>query len=310
MLPPPIVVFRCDRTPTIGAGHLTRCRALASALARRDVASRFVLGEASRGAARELRADGFGVDVVAVADTDRLTLADLEGTLTVAERTGACCVVVDHYGAGPEYVRGLAATGLAVGVLDDLADRDLAAANWILNQSLDAASGDYADARRLALGADFALLRPQFAAARARLERRFDPADNRVLVTFGGGDTAELATCALIALEDVSRRLEVRVVLGSSGAAPLELQRAAAASPHAVELLTAIDEMAAVMAWADVSVNATGSTCWELMCLGVPMIAASLSPDQARNARALAAHGVAAVQAPEALDRVGATAAS
>jgi spore coat polysaccharide biosynthesis predicted glycosyltransferase SpsG len=63
--------------------------------------------------------------------------------------------------------------------------------------------------------------------------------------------------------------------------------------------------MARVMAWADVSLNAAGSTCWELMCLGVPMVATSLSRDQKRNARALAAAGVAALQTREALAYAG-----
>ena len=51
--------------------------------------------------------------------------------------------------------------------------------------------------------------------------------------------------------------------------------------------------MAAQMTWADVSLNAGGSTCWELLCLGVPMIVVALSSDQRRIPQALEEAGLA-----------------
>ena len=170
---PAPIVFRCDRSPAVGAGHLTRCRSLALALGRRGVPSRFVLGEDSGAAVPGLVRDGFGVDLVPAAGAGPLPLIDLQETLTGASEYGAACVVVDHYGAGPEYLTGLAAAGFLVGAVDDLADRDLSAAAWILNQSLDALPADYPGGRWLALGTGFALLRPQFAEVRAGLERTF-----------------------------------------------------------------------------------------------------------------------------------------
>jgi spore coat polysaccharide biosynthesis predicted glycosyltransferase SpsG len=74
-----------------------------------------------------------------------------------------------------------------------------------------------------------------------------------VLVTLGGGDTADL--CATV--------------------------------------LEGLDDMATQMSWCDVSVNAGGSTCWELLCLGVPMVVMALSSDQSRNPPALMEAGVA-----------------
>jgi spore coat polysaccharide biosynthesis predicted glycosyltransferase SpsG len=47
------------------------------------------------------------------------------------------------------------------------------------------------------------------------------------------------------------------------------------------------------MALADLSVNGGGSSCWELACLGVPMVILALSSDQQGNARALEDGGVA-----------------
>ena len=47
------------------------------------------------------------------------------------------------------------------------------------------------------------------------------------------------------------------------------------------------------MIWADVSINAGGSTCWELCCLGVPMIILIASDDQVLTAQELDDKGYA-----------------
>ncbi len=287
-----LVLFRLDSNAVLGAGHLMRCRALALGLRARGVEAGFALSAASNGAALALDEEGFAVAIVPSKTLERLPSCDLAATVTAAAELGASCVVVDHYGAGPEYLEGLARSGLAVGVVDDLADRDLSAARWILNQNLAAPSLPHPPGASTALGVRFALLRPEYADERATLSRRFDVTDARVLVTLGGGDTARPAGLVLEALERSSRLLDVRVVLGSPSA-PDALARAAEASRHSVEIRCAVRSMAPLMAWADVSVNAGGSTCWELACLGVPMLVAALSDDQEPNAVALEAAGVA-----------------
>jgi spore coat polysaccharide biosynthesis predicted glycosyltransferase SpsG len=143
------------------------------------------------------------------------------------------------------------------------------------------------------------LLRPEFAKERASLVRRFGETDAHVLVTLGGGNTASLARLVVESLEQSSRPLEVRVVLGSAPV-PDGLAQAALASRHRVQLLCGVRSMASKMVWADVSINAGGSTCWELACLGVPMLVAALSNDQAPNVIALEAEGAAVeLLAPE-----------
>jgi UDP-2,4-diacetamido-2,4,6-trideoxy-beta-L-altropyranose hydrolase len=294
---PLAVVFRLDCCDDVGAGHLTRCRSLAAELAAAGAPCGFVLGEPSRAAAALLAADGLPVHVTATRDAHRLDVDDAAATAAAARAWGAGALVVDHYGADAAYLERLATTGLAVGVVDDLGDRDLSAAAWILNQNLGAAEALYGDPgdRSLLVGPAFALLRPQFAAARETADRTFSPDDARVLVTYGGSAPASLYRDTIAALDRLERQLHVRVLAGAAADA---LAPVAAASRHRVDVDGHVDDMASAILWADVVVCAGGSTCWELLALGTPIVATSLSRDQEPNVAALAAAGLALAVAP------------
>ena len=219
---------------------------------------------------------------------------DCVRTASLAHRAGIRHVIVDHYGARSRYLAELHRQGLNVGVIDDLADRDLKLVGWLLNQNLGASEQTYLtkpDCRML-LGSRYALLRSEF--SRRAVRRRLPlQADKRVLVTLGGGDNTRLAEQVLAALGGVKRRLDVRCVLGTIAEPPRSLLEAARNLSHTVRLLGKVKNMAKQMAWADLSINAGGSTCWELCYLGVPMIVLVLSRDQAPVAEALVDKGCA-----------------
>lgn len=300
------LLVRLDATPEIGAGHATRCGALAHALRSLGARVAFAATPASAERVSPLVEAGFAVHEVPAADVRALGPADLAATVETAEAVGAAGVLVDHYGADGSYLDGLRAAGLDVAVVDDLADRDLSAARWVLNQTLGAEALPYPEGAVTALGPAYALLRAQFADERARLLRSFEPGDRRVLVTYGGGDTALVAGRALAALDAVELPLEVRVALGSDAPPPRTLADAARRSHHAVELLGHVRAMAREMAWADVSLNAGGSSCWELACLGTPMVVTPLSRDQVPIASALDTAGAALAVPEPALEGAGA----
>ena len=299
-------VMRCDAAPVIGAGHLVRCVALALALQRQGHVVEF-LSRPSRSAEEHL--GGLGLQVTWSAETsggvdDTLSETDADATIALALDRGAGCVLVDHYGADIAYLRALRTAGLAAAVIDDRADRDLRDADWLLNQNLGAPSLPYRtrpDAVLL-LGPGYALLRPEFVLRRDRMQRTYGPDDRRVLVTFGGGDTSPYCLETLESLEHIEKPLEVRCVLGFDATQDRGLEALAETSHHAVELLRGVDSMAEQMCWADVSANAGGSTCWELLCLGVPMVVARLDAGETGNAATLPAAGLAlAAESPAAV---------
>ncbi|MCB9850404.1 MAG: UDP-2,4-diacetamido-2,4,6-trideoxy-beta-L-altropyranose hydrolase [Phycisphaerales bacterium] len=290
------IVIRCDGGPDIGMGHVVRCLALARALASRSIRARFAMRGPQGGAADRVRDAGFPVDAVGTASQCGAWLddADCRATIEYAGAADAAVVLVDHYRADPEYLAKLADAGLRVALIDDVADRDLIAADWILNQNPAGLSLKYRvrDDCTVLRGPEYALLRPEFADARASLHRECHDDAWRVLITLGGSDVAARLAAIVEALEPARRTLDVRCVLAGS-ADNAVLVQAAGDSRHRVQVLTDVADMAAQMAWADVAVTAGGSTCWELCCLGVPMVVTELSGDQTYNTAFLGERGIA-----------------
>lgn len=275
-------------------GHVVRSLSLARAMREEGHLVCFVMRDLPGHARQMVLEAGFEPLTIAGDSVDesrpQLTQSDLEQTQRVIVQRQASGVLVDHYGATLAYLMGLKEQGITLMVIDDMADRDLTAADLILNQNLGATSLSYRtrpDCIKL-LGPTYALLREEFIATRQRLVRSFTGHDNHLLITLGGGDTAQLCTEVLQAMDGLSYELRVRCILGHDGPTPNQLQQAVAASPHTVQVLHKVSNMAGQMAWADLSINAGGSTCWELCCLGVPMIVLVLSEDQQMIASRLA----------------------
>jgi len=257
----------------MGSGHVMRCLTLAQALRERGAQAAFVSLPQPGDLRDEILRQGFPL------------LAGLEQ---------ADWLVVDHYGLDAAWesdARGKAARILAI---DDLANRRHDC-DVLLDQNFfpDAETryGDLAPSccRRL-LGPRYALLRPEFSELRKRARR--DGAVRRILVSFGGVDAANETAKAIAAIRALAwPGLEVDVVIG-------------AASPHADEIacLCALpppfrlhrqaQNMAELMAAADLALGAGGSTTWERCCLGLPALQVAIAPNQEAPSQALAEVGL------------------
>jgi len=294
------ILIRCDGGAELGMGHVVRCLSLAGAVRRmggRVVFATWGGGRAAESAVRE----GFEAHPVGqpVGRSEPLGEVDLEETLAAARQAGAAAVLVDHYQADAAWLGGVAREGRHLAVIDDMADRDLSMADWVLNQNGAAGRVRYPirPGGTTLLGPKYAMLRPQFAAGRCGLQRKFAKEDNRVLLTLGGGAMSDRCVAILRALEDMSTALSITCVSGQSkvtqGMLTEDLDDIARKSRHCVNVESDVSDMAKLMALSDVSVNGGGSTCWELCCLGVPQIAVSLSPDQADNVSDMDGRGIA-----------------
>ena len=106
------------------------------------------------------------------------------------------------------------------------------------------------------------------------LPARVQPAlATRVLVTVGGSDPRNATSALLRALALFERpALAVRVVVGPANPWRAELEALASALPLDVALCTAVTDMPTLMSWAHVALTGAGTTCWELACMGVPML--------------------------------------
>lgn len=292
-------------------GHVARSIAFARALREAGSAIEFVVRPIGMRAPQAIEAAGFSCTILPAdpSSTDgALSQSDARETARVAHEWHADLVIVDHYGAAGAYFSVLKENVAAVGAIDDFGGRDLAGIDWILNGSIGAGAAMYpANPARLLAGPAFALLQPAFAARRATLERRFTASDANVLVTFGGGDTAALISEILDRCESIARPLSLRCLFAADATVRAP---AIPTTRHTVIIERNRADVENAMAWADLSINAGGTTCWELATLGVPMIVFTLAENQRYNAQSLAASGAAVAIgdfAPPALGRLSAS---
>lgn len=270
-------------------GHVTRCLTLASELRNRKADIRFAMSRGGQAGVKAVKEAGFPISLTET-DDPRVGLDSKDLAATV-EAANDACILIDHYAAGQSYLEQLAARELRVLVIDDLADRDLRSAALILNQNLSATEMDYGSnpGQIRLLGPRFALLRAQFSEARPLSKEM----GRHVLVSLGGGGVAQETRMVLEELLNVPTPLNIKI----AGTESTELGRFDPGM-HQVQALGRVREMAPWMQWADISINAGGSTCWELCCLGVPMMIFVLAANQEPNAKALEAAGCAINMGP------------
>jgi len=267
------VAFRLDASRSVGLGHLSRSSNLARALEQRGAHVSFVVGgEGGVELSRTWLPPSMPVSP-AGADQD-----DLPTLVAHVEQAGADVVIVDHYGLSSSYLRALRASVGALVILDDLGDRDLTAADLVVNTTPAGMLVDYPAslAPRLLRG-DYVLLHPAFAQSRkessAAGERR------RVLVVLGGTDASARLDEALVIVRARFPRAELRAVLG----VPREGQRSRVG--EARYYAEPPEAMAAHAAWAELAIASASTLAWELAAVGTPAILCRVAENQGPTAR-------------------------
>ncbi len=276
-----------------GTGHAMRCLALAQAW--QDAAGgpvRFLMTSCGEGLAARLRREGIEVESLEAVPGSE---ADAARTLAAARAALASWIVVDGYWAGSAYARSLRGQGPAVLLVDDLGEAGPYTADLVLNQNLYAKPEMYAERAphtALLLGADFALLRREFAAYRS-FPRTIPEEARHLLVTLGGSDPADLTRLAVRALAGLAGSAEIRVLVGPENPRADALREEAGKAGLSRSLLFGVEDVAGLLAWSDLAVTAAGSTCWELAFLGVPALTIAVAPNQKPIAESLARAGIA-----------------
>jgi UDP-2,4-diacetamido-2,4,6-trideoxy-beta-L-altropyranose hydrolase len=281
-----IALFRCDASPAIGAGHLMRCLSLATVLARAGWQVAF----ATRCDLPHLQP--FLAGFATVDPGDPADAADLGAAMAGRK---ADLLVVDSYSLGERYEKACRSFAARILAIDDLADRrhdcDL-----LLDQtpgrSLTAYTGLVPQGCDFMLGADYALLRPDFAVMRdASLANRKGRPAKRFLVSFGAADMHGLAASVTAALLETFENAAVDIVVGPADRA--ECEALLSAHPARVALHFATQKMESLMASADIGIGAAGTTSWERCAMGLPSIVAVTAENQRLSAASLVEAGAA-----------------
>jgi UDP-2,4-diacetamido-2,4,6-trideoxy-beta-L-altropyranose hydrolase len=281
------LLIRADANAQMGTGHIMRCLALAQAW--QDARGEVTFALALRAAALEdrLRADKMSVRSLAVSPG---SLEDADQTARLAKQLAASWVVLDGYHFGASYQRFLKDAGLRLLLVDDIGGADHYFADIILNQNLHAHPGLYPSKEpgtQLLLGTDYVLLRREFLKWHGS-PRQIPAIARRILITLGGGDADNITLKVIKALSYLEvENLEALAVIGGSNLHYPELQQATATADYSIRLVQNVTDMPELMAWADVAVSAGGSTCWELVFMGLPAVVFILAANQRPVAQAL-----------------------
>ncbi|HYC48260.1 MAG TPA: UDP-2,4-diacetamido-2,4,6-trideoxy-beta-L-altropyranose hydrolase [Burkholderiales bacterium] len=307
----PRVVFRCDATRATGSGHLARCMALAHALHARgadiDVVVRDLPPRARElliapiaATVHELGAPTYGHanasdEGAPLAHADWLAVpqrVDAQQTIeALRAHSRPDWLIVDHYALDTRWERMLRPHVGGILAIDDLADREHDC-DALLDQNFfrephvryDALVPHHATRM---LGPKYSLLRAEFGAARERLGERTGELE-RVFVCFGGFDVAQQTMRALHALEQSGLDLHVDVIIPGDHPQRAAIERWCRGRTDA-HVHHDADEIAALMAAADLAIGASGTMNWERAALSLPSIIASVAENQHLVGRELAA---------------------
>lgn len=235
----------------LGLGHLARCTALARALEGLGHTVRFATRAGDGAGVDWLRARGLAVEV----------LPDGLPEAVVARGLDADRIAADHYGLGATELTAYEARAPTLTLVDTPGDG--VPTRWALCM--------HPGARARGLAPAVPLLGPRYALLHG-LAPRLPAARPRVLLSFGAGDAADL-------LVPVARALaghEVVALVGPGAPADREARLAGWAEVHRDPL-----DVPGLVASCRVAATTPSVLAYEAATLGVPLVVARITSDQA-----------------------------
>lgn len=273
-------IFRCDASPSIGAGHVSRCVAFAEALAAAGWLVRFVVGSETIATVPALAECAFDVCVLA-AGRER----DL-GALAVHAGEVADLLVIDHYELDHVFERSCRAWSHRIVVFDDATGRRHDCDVLVDASASDAAAyaGRVPADARLLLGPRYALMRRAFAERRPEALRRRDGRPvTEILVSFGATDPLNAASVVLASLDRFADEVTITVAMSSQAPHVEDIRRRLRGRGR-----LALDaDMAELMTRVGLAIGAAGTSAFERAVLGLPSIVVALVENQRGIARML-----------------------
>lgn len=306
------ILFRVDASLQMGTGHVMRCLTLATALKQQGAAVTFICRDLTGNLIEKIQQTGFTVHKLTTinkpvtnkqaSEEDPLFHAawlgtsqaqDAQDCQPILEKLQPNWLIVDHYSLDKTWQQALKPYYKKLMVIDDLADRQHDC-DLLLDQTFGRNSDDYKplvpEHCQVLCGAEYALLRPEFAQWRAySLKRREKGQLEHLLINLGGVDKDNITTQILKALSSASlpENCQITVVMGATAPWVKEVEQQAALMPWPTEVKIGVNTMAELMANSDLAIGAAGATSWERCCLGLPTIMIVLADNQKLAADAL-----------------------
>lgn len=284
------VAFRVDASSLIGTGHVMRCLTLADALREQGCDILFISRDEPGNLSALVRERGFEVAVLDAAETLRES-NDGRESANILRRSPVDLVVVDHYALSADWERQTGKVSPAVMAIDDLPHRNHDC-DILLDQNLhgdDIGRAPLPTRCRPLLGPAYALLRRQFAEHRGVCQQ--GDAVRSVVVSLGGGDCAAALALVVSHLRTVVADTTTVTVIANERVANDGRLRAQCEALPSCTIQSGVDNMAALLARADLAIGAGGVSSLERCCLGLPSVVVSIADNQVEPSAALARQG-------------------
>ncbi|MHB8482288.1 MAG: UDP-2,4-diacetamido-2,4,6-trideoxy-beta-L-altropyranose hydrolase [Nitrospiria bacterium] len=302
------IVIRTDASIQLGSGHVMRCLTLADALRDNGAKVSFICRKLRGNLCDFIEGKKYQIyrlpenqNIIDDVNKDKQILKnrnysdcpmDTNETQSILKNWGETIdwLIIDHYVLGNEWETQMRPYVKKIMVIDDLANRShncdlLLDQNMYKNMETRYDGLVPRNCKKL-LGPQFALLRPEFKAARKNLRTR-DGNIKRILIFFGGTDPTNETQKALEAIQVLNKTdIDVDVVVGASNPHKEQISRICANLQN-TSYHCQVENMAELMVMADLAVGAGGSTTWERCCLGLPSIIIVVAKNQERIAMAL-----------------------
>ncbi|MBH49020.1 MAG: UDP-2,4-diacetamido-2,4,6-trideoxy-beta-L-altropyranose hydrolase [Halobacteriovorax sp.] len=280
----PRVIFRCDSSFEIGAGHQSRCLNLANKLSKLGYIVYFVCRKLSGNQNFIIENQGHTLVELDCPQPSEFRWDDeLDQMTTILKELNPNWLVLDHYELNIDWETSLQSFVKEVLVIDDLF-RDHAPDSYILDQNFHTdhrskfkAPERYKD---LFLGPEYALTnfehqyvhKPQPACAK------------NILAFFGGSDHLNASQKFIDAFQILPSSFKGRLIMGHSN---LHAERIITKKIKGLEISRASNSFHEYLISADIFISASGSTVWERCFFGIPGIVVTIASNQEPVAKSL-----------------------
>jgi UDP-2,4-diacetamido-2,4,6-trideoxy-beta-L-altropyranose hydrolase len=266
--------IRADGGAKIGMGHIIRCLALAQAF-KNDNHEAFFLSNDPPGRAK---ISEYGFESLTVSSSSKT--AELEDIRRIIQDKNLHCLLIDSYHVDPDYFLCLKSVGKLLCYIDDL-NRFVHPVDIIVNGNFAAESMGYRkyDSKQvLLLGIKYNLIREEF---QNLPPVNVKPDIHRILITMGAADPVNFSSLLIreIRRDATFDHIKLEVVVGGANPLREELEHLGK-EYHNINLHRNVKEMSKLMMGADWALSAGGSTLYELLACGVPVMAFIIAENQ------------------------------
>lgn len=293
-----LVAIRVDSSIQIGSGHVMRCLTLAEQLKRLGAEIFFICSNLAGNIVDLIVKKGYAVESFSCLEEmqqDKWKI-DLEHTQKILAglKKKVNWLIVDHYGLDAQWESELRGYTKRIMVIDDLANRQhdcdlLLDQNVYLDMEL-RYEGLVPSCCKQLLGPRYVVLRSEFYEARKKLRER-DGKVRRILIFFGGSDPSNETEKVLGVLRQLNKSdIAIDVVVGMANPNKERVKKLCDDMDKAT-FYCQVDNMAQLIANADLAIGAGGTATWERCFLGVPSITIVVADNQRQTTQVVAGLG-------------------